>query len=126
MYDDGTHGDQRAGDGVWSLAATAQPGTPVFYVYTNSGTPGVWNGLDVPEIRAFTVPANAGRTVYRPIDTFGRVYVQADSWHPDAAGYDLIAHAVLARVMDLGRVAPRRSARAGAVDDLAAGRADAS
>jgi len=120
MYDDGTHGDQRAGDGVWSLATTVQPGTPVFYVYTNSGTPGVWNGLDVPEIRAFTAPAQAGQTVHRPIDTFGRVYMQADSWHPDAAGYDLIAHAVLARVMELGRVASRRAARAGAAGDLAA------
>jgi lysophospholipase L1-like esterase len=118
MYDDGTHGDQRAGDGVWSLAATVQPETPVFYVYTKSGTPGAWNGLDVPEIRAFTAPANAGQTVYRPIDTFGRVYMQADSWHPDAAGYDLIAHAVLARVMELGRVASRRAARASAAGEL--------
>ena len=28
------------------------------------------------------------------IDTFGRVYMQADDWHTDAVGYDLIAHAV--------------------------------
>jgi hypothetical protein len=34
--------------------------------------------------------------VIRPIETFGAIAMQADSWHPDAAGYDLIARAVVA------------------------------
>jgi hypothetical protein len=29
--------------------------------------------------------------VYRPIESLGRIYMQADSWHPDASGYELIA-----------------------------------
>ncbi len=96
MYDDGTHGDQRAGDHVWSLAASFAPGTRLAYVYTNSGARGVWEGLDVPHIRQLTVaaPDSAGR-VYRSIETFGAIAMQADSWHPNAAGYDLIARAVL-------------------------------
>src|SRR5262249_10636632 len=125
MYDDGTHGDQRAGDGVWSLAVGATPGTPVFYLYTNSGTPGVWNGLDVPEIRAFTVPATPGATIYRPIETFGRIYMQADSWHTDAAGYELIARAVLGAVKGLQPVEAHRAARGRTVAGLADERASA-
>jgi lysophospholipase L1-like esterase len=113
MYDDGTHGDQRAGDGVWSYAATVPRGTRVFYVYTDSGTAGAWDGLDVPEIRAFTVEApDHGEAVYRPIDTFGRIYMQADSWHTDAAGYDLIARALLGRLKTQARVNAYLSARA--------------
>ena len=96
MYDDGTHGDQRAGDAVWTYSATFPPGTQLFYVYTNSGEEGKWQGLDVPSIREFTVEAkrNEGE-IYRPIESFGRIYMQADSWHPDASGYELIAKALL-------------------------------
>src|SRR5439155_20870176 len=34
MHDDGTGGDERAGDGVWSFAATFAPATRLTYVYT--------------------------------------------------------------------------------------------
>jgi lysophospholipase L1-like esterase len=95
MHDDGTGGDQRAGDGVWTYTATLRPGEAVSYVYTNSGTAGQWEGLDVPYVRRLEVPESPdGRPVYRPIETFGRVYMQGDGWHTDAAGYDAIGHAV--------------------------------
>ena len=95
MHDDGTGGDERANDGVWSVAADFSPGTRLTYVYTNSGARGKWEGLDVPHLRDLVVPAAAdGRPVYLPIETFGRLYMQADDWHTDAAGYDLIARAV--------------------------------
>jgi lysophospholipase L1-like esterase len=95
MHDDGTGGDQKAGDGVWTYAARFAPSTTVLYMYTNSGTPGQWEGLDVPHIRHVDVPsAPDGRPVYMPIETFGRVYMQGDDWHTDAVGYDAIAHAV--------------------------------
>jgi hypothetical protein len=91
MYDDGTHGDQRAGDTVWTYAATFSPGTKLFYVYTNSGEKGQWEGLDVPHIRAFRAHAPNGEgQVYRPIESFGEIYMQADGWHTNAAGYKLI------------------------------------
>jgi len=99
MHDDGANGDQRQADGVWSYAASFPPGTRLSYVYTNSGARGQWEGLDVPTIRHVTVPPAAdGKPVPLPIETFGRVYMQADNWHTDAAGYDLIAHGVAATI----------------------------
>jgi hypothetical protein len=95
MHDDGQGGDQRGGDGVWSYAASFPAGTHLSYVYTNSGARGQWEGLDVPTIRHVTVPASRdGAPVLLPIETFGHLYLQADNWHTDAIGYDLIAHAV--------------------------------
>jgi lysophospholipase L1-like esterase len=105
MYDDGTHGDQRAGDRVWSYATTFSPGTRLFYVYTNSGEEGRWEGLDIPDIRRFTVEhANDSGKVYRPIESFGEMFMQADGWHTNAAGYDLIAKAVLETLKEEGWV----------------------
>jgi lysophospholipase L1-like esterase len=99
MYDDGTHGDQRAGDRVWSYAAAFPPGTKIFYVYTNSGAEGKWEGLDVPYIRSVSVDSQRGENkIYLPIETFGKVYMQADSWHTNARGYKLIASALLEKI----------------------------
>jgi lysophospholipase L1-like esterase len=97
LYDDGIHGDQTAGDHVWSYSATFVPGTKLSYVYTNSGEEGKWEGLDVPYIRSFTVEAKNGeQRLYRPIESFGKIYMHADPWHTNAVGYELIARALLA------------------------------
>lgn len=93
MFDDGTHGDQKAGDNVWSYTAKLPAGRKIFYVYTNSGTEGKWENLDLPKIRNFITQAADGR-IYRPIETFGKLYLQADGFHTDAGGYELMAHAV--------------------------------
>jgi lysophospholipase L1-like esterase len=95
MHDDGTNGDQRAGDGVWSNAARLRQGTRLTYVYTNSGIQGRWEGLDVPVLREVKVEGPGGRTLYRPVDSFGKLTLQADTWHTDADGYRMIAAAVL-------------------------------
>lgn len=91
MRDDGREGDQRAGDGVWSYAARLAPGLRLSYLYTNSGRPGRWEGLDVPALRTVTVDGPGGRRRYRPIERFGSLLLQADAWHTDAAGYALIS-----------------------------------
>src|SRR3990172_680899 len=105
MNDDGTHGDQRAGDHVWSYAATFSPGTRLFYVYTNSGEKGRWAGLDIPDIRRFTVPAEKGKgKIYRPVESFGKMYMQADGWHTNAAGDELIARGGLEKMKEDGNV----------------------
>jgi hypothetical protein len=101
MYDDGTHGDQRAGDTVWSYSAMFSPETQLFYVYTNSGNEGEWEGLDVPQIRSFQVIAdNKQRAIYKPIESYGKIYMQADGWHTNAAGYELIAKAILEKLKE--------------------------
>jgi lysophospholipase L1-like esterase len=93
MFDDGTHGDQKAGDSIWSYSATFSPGQKIFYIYTNSGAEGRWENIDLPKVRSFTIPASAV-VVYRPIETFGKLYLQADASHVNAEGYDLISRAV--------------------------------
>ena len=93
MYDDGTHGDEKAGDQVWSLAVTFSPGQKIFYLYTNSGAEGKWQNLDVPKVRSRTVPATGGR-VYGPVESFGKLYLQADASHTNAEGYQLMAQAI--------------------------------
>ena len=102
MHDDGEEGDQWAGDGVWSFAASFPPAKTISYMYTNSGPAGEWIGLDVPHIRRVSVPpAPDRRPVYLPIETFGRIYMQGDDWHTDAVGYDAIGHAVARAVASL-------------------------
>jgi lysophospholipase L1-like esterase len=101
MYDDGTHGDQNAGDKVWSYSATFPPGTSLFYVYTNSGEVGKWEGLDIPHIRSFKIEAKDQEDkIYRPIESFGTIHMQADGWHTNAAGYELIAKALLEKLKE--------------------------
>jgi hypothetical protein len=96
MHDDGKDGDERAGDGVWSNAASFPAGTDVTYVYTNSGGEGRWEGLDIPHTRHVSIPESRdGQPVYLPVETFGLLYMQGDGWHTNAAGYDLIARAVV-------------------------------
>jgi len=95
LHDDGTQGDEHGGDHVWTFRATLPAGTRVRYVYTNSGAPGQWEGLDLPHIREVQVIAQPdGSPMYLPVETFGRLYMQADNWHTDAVGYELIAQAV--------------------------------
>ena len=94
LFDDRTHGDQRAGDGVWSYTARLPAGATAFYVYTVSGEDGVWSGLDVPYVRRLDVDAGLGGQVHGPIDTWGRIYMQADGWHTNALGYRLLADRV--------------------------------
>jgi lysophospholipase L1-like esterase len=94
LHDDGKEGDERAGDGVWSYRTTLTVGSRVRYVYTNSGRPGEWEGLDVPHIRELRVGASGDDgPLYLPVETFGKIYMQADNWHTDSAGYELIARA---------------------------------
>ncbi len=96
LRDDGRGGDERAGDGVWSLGVDLPAGERVFYVYTNSGRPGRWEGLDVPDLRHVVVSPG-----YRPVEIFGALTLQADGWHTDAEGYARIAEAVREELPEL-------------------------
>jgi len=74
MYDDGTHGDERAHDGIWSLEVDLPVGAEIHYKYTNSGRPGIWSpGEEFPALnRSFVVNGNgASQIILR--DTFGKM-----------------------------------------------------
>lgn len=95
LYDDGTHGDQRPGDDVWSYSAAFPQGTTLFYVYTDSGKEGRWQGLDVQFIRTLEVKPRNGETIlYAPIESFGKIPLLSDRVHVNRDGYELIARAV--------------------------------
>jgi lysophospholipase L1-like esterase len=95
MFDDGTHGDQRANDGVWSLAVPVMGFPRIVYLYTDGDTPRSWTGLENYQARVFALtPEKAGSTVYVPIAEFGRMVLRSDPSHPDAMGAELIAEAV--------------------------------
>lgn len=72
MYDDGTHGDEKAGDGQWTITLRYPEGTALKYKFTNSGAEGVWSPSEEFPVtdRALTVqnPAD-GRMIVR--NTFG-------------------------------------------------------
>ncbi|MCX7984286.1 MAG: hypothetical protein N3A63_05240, partial [Bacteroidetes bacterium] len=74
MYDDGTHGDERAGDNVWTIELQFPVGTVIEYKYTNSGPEGSWYpGEEFPaRNRTITVESSSGgRIILR--DTFGKL-----------------------------------------------------
>src|SRR5262249_37001362 len=96
LYDDATHGDQVAGDNVWSRAVEfSQPGT-IIYLYTDGERPGQWTDLENYRSRTFAVRASdMGATLYAPIAVFGRRVLRSDPAHTDADGQALIADALL-------------------------------
>ncbi len=73
MFDDGTHGDAKAGDGKWSITVEFTEGAYIDYKYTNSGTEGQWlPGEEFPVAnRAITVSSKNDRMTVE--DKFGEM-----------------------------------------------------
>jgi len=72
MHDDGTSGDEKAGDGVWTLEADVPLGTQIEYKYTNSGPAGEWEpGQEFPHVnQKSTIEKSSGKRVVLS-DRFG-------------------------------------------------------
>jgi hypothetical protein len=73
LHDDGTSGDEKAGDGIWTLTLQLPVGKEILYKYTNSGTPGQW----IPGEEFSTRNRNLAIGAYSPEpriirDTFGQ------------------------------------------------------
>lgn len=95
LFDDGTHGDQIAGDGVWSRAVSVVGAQRFAYLFTNGDSAGTWTGLENYQPRVAAIgAADVGTTVYLPVAEFGRMPLRSDPAHPDAAGAALIADAL--------------------------------
>ncbi len=99
LHDDGRDGDERAGDGVWSVRAMLPRGSVVRFALTNSGAAEHWEGLDVPAVRSVAVPASPDAEVVGRLQSFGALPLQSDAWHTDAEGLARIADAI-ARIVE--------------------------
>jgi hypothetical protein len=98
LYDDGTHGDEHAGDGVWSLATNFSPGQKVVYSYFAGEDSGklvrefrdsfLLNGFPMMGSQERGLILRVGGTY---IDVYGDFYLHSDPAHPDAEGHRLIA-----------------------------------
>ena len=105
LFDDGTHGDQVAGDGVWSRAFRFDRLGNIVYLYTDGDRPDEWTGLESYRPRVFAIHrADVGKRVYLPIAQFGRADLRSDGSHPDAQGYAMIGRAVFEALKDSRRL----------------------
>jgi lysophospholipase L1-like esterase len=91
MRDDGSEGDQRPGDAVWSAWVDGRAGHKITYTYWERTEGGLVkeyrdNAL-TPLARAEVVPASR----IADIDVFGDYYLKSDGSHPDEEGHRLIA-----------------------------------
>jgi alpha-amylase/alpha-mannosidase (GH57 family) len=74
MYDDGTHGDDRAGDAIWTIELTFPVGSEILYKFTNSGRKGEWNpGEELPALnRRIKIKSSAANRIVL-LDVFGKL-----------------------------------------------------
>jgi hypothetical protein len=74
MYDDGTHGDDRAGDGIWTIELTFPVGSEILYKFTNSGRKGEWNpGEELPALNRRIKIESSMTNRIGLLDVFGKL-----------------------------------------------------
>jgi lysophospholipase L1-like esterase len=101
MFDDGTHGDEKAHDGVYSTTIEV-PARFWATEYTFSRD-GEAEFTPLPQ----SPPARDGRRLIgnqdriAPVEEFGELYLMSGQAHPDGAGHALIADALAADVEQL-------------------------
>jgi lysophospholipase L1-like esterase len=94
LRDDGTGGDERAGDGVFSGAADVPPGAGMIeYTY--------WLGDTCEFTPLPPLPSTSGTRLLPlrddtlgPVEQFGDAFLMAERTHPDARGHAVIAAAL--------------------------------
>lgn len=104
MWDDASHGDQVAGDGIWSLSIPQHSGQRVLYAY--------WQTVSSELEREFEPASSLGgrwrlgdvpKSGIMDIDDFGVYFLHTDNAHPDEEGHRLIANALLPAVLEVER-----------------------
>ncbi len=106
LYDDGSHGDEIAGDRIWSIQIQIQEALLLDYTFTNSGPLNKWikakRIYENPDksIRHYfhvdLTPMPAGTHWISPIHTLNKIpyedlLIPGDPIHPNKTGYRLIA-----------------------------------
>jgi hypothetical protein len=98
VYDDGTHGDERSGDGVYSTTVDVPAGIQyLHYLFYRDGE---------PELRPLPPMSStvgdrlvlAVGDVRGPVDVFGRLELMAERAHPNRDGQRIVAELVAEQV----------------------------
>jgi lysophospholipase L1-like esterase len=94
LYDDGTHGDERAQDGVFT-ATLAVPAEihAIEYRFVADGTPEFKGLPPFPSTQGVRVRP-VGEGVRGPVETFGALWYMAERTHPNVEGQGIIAASV--------------------------------
>lgn len=100
MFDDGSHGDEVAGDGIWSREVAFLSSGWRGYAYTSGVEAGEWKGVESYRSRRLQVPPSG--TWILEVEEFGRRRMRSDPSHPDEAGLDAIASALADAITGLG------------------------
>lgn len=108
MHDDGTQGDQIAGDGIWSAYVENNHGRPILYHYSVQTPKGVVKEYVEPTMggmeRLQTIPDSGAAS----IDVLGQYYLHSDASHPDEDGHALIAEQLVPVVLAAERAKATR------------------
>jgi hypothetical protein len=73
LRDDGREGDEKAGDGLWTIRLDLPAGKEIQYKYTNSGEAGQWAPGDESPGRNRKIVIDQGQTILTFKDTFGKI-----------------------------------------------------
>jgi lysophospholipase L1-like esterase len=91
MYDDGSHGDERADDGIFTTTVRLPDEARVFrYRYYMNGEAEFAPPPSYPEAWGNRVLKLADDAI-GPVDLFGELFLMAENVHPDALGHQIIA-----------------------------------
>jgi hypothetical protein len=93
LRDDGTAGDEVAGDGVWS-GRIVTIGDQLEYRYSRDGVAELHPLPPLPSTQVDRKRTVAGDSVL-PVEVFGDLYLKAERMHPNAEGQELIAQRIL-------------------------------
>jgi hypothetical protein len=101
LYDDGTHGDEKSGDGVYSIRIDI-PGdfATLEYLYLRDGEPEFKPLPPLSSSIGDRLVALSTETV-GPVDVFGESYLMAERAHPNKDGAANVARLVAERVQAL-------------------------
>jgi lysophospholipase L1-like esterase len=94
LYDDGTHGDERPQDGVYTATVAVPAGVPAIeYRFVAEGEPEFRSLPPFPSSQGVRVRF-VGEGIRGPVETFGALLYMAERTHPNGEGQGIIAAAV--------------------------------
>ncbi|MBN2329617.1 MAG: SGNH/GDSL hydrolase family protein [Candidatus Omnitrophica bacterium] len=116
MYDDGTHGDEKAGDRIWSLQISIKEPEPVHFTFTVNGVEEQRGDRQAEYendsknhvfVHLFSPPPSESTIHWRsPVYSVNRIpfehlLLDSNSQYPNELGHRLIAHRLSKMIQDL-------------------------